>query len=209
MTIAIVANEAQKTEILSCKTVPKEVTLHFIDKIENEYFSDYDAAFFLDTNLSGLKDLRSFNIPVIINSVTDTLRELELPSNFSRINGWDGFLGRNIYEIASNDFSLSRKIFEMLQWQIIEVKDDPGLIAARVISMIINEAYFALQDNLSSEEEIDVAMKYGTNYPLGPFEWIEKIGPVNVYSLLQKLSITDNRYEAAPLLIEKIPVSDR
>lgn len=209
MTIAIVANEAQKTEILSCKTVAKEVTLHFIDKPANEDFSDYDGAFYLDTDLSGLQDLRPFNIPVIINSVTDTLRELELPSNFSRINGWDGFLGRNIYEIASNDFSLSRKIFEMLQWQIIEVKDEPGLIAARVISMIINEAYFALQDNLSSEKEMDAAMKYGTNYPLGPFEWIEKIGPVKVYSLLQKLSITDKRYEVAPLLIEKIPVSDR
>ena len=43
--------------------------------------------------------------------------------------------------------------------------------------MIINEAFLALQEGVSTKEEINTAMKLGTNYPLGPFEWVEKIGP--------------------------------
>ena len=52
----------------------------------------------------------------------------------------------------------------------------PGFITARVIAMIINEAFFALQENVSSKEEIDTAMRLGTNYPYGPFEWTKLIG---------------------------------
>ncbi len=66
--------------------------------------------------------------------------------------------------------------------------------------MIINEAYFALQDEVSSKDEIDTAMKLGTNYPHGPFEWSKKIGLKNIYGLLSKLVETNNRYEPAGLL---------
>ena len=50
--------------------------------------------------------------------------------------------------------------------------DIPGFISARVVSMIINEAYFALEEEVSSKEEIDTAMKLGTNYPYGPFDGV-------------------------------------
>ena len=66
--------------------------------------------------------------------------------------------------------------------------------------MIINEAYFALGENVSSKDEIDVAMKLGTNYPYGPFEWSKKIGLNRVYSLLEKLSETDSCYSTAPAM---------
>ena len=42
--------------------------------------------------------------------------------------------------------------------------------------MIINEAYFTWEAGTSTKEEIDIAMKLGTGYPYGPFEWGEKIG---------------------------------
>ena len=66
--------------------------------------------------------------------------------------------------------------------------DDYGFIAARIIAMIINEAYYALQENVSTKQQIDIAMKLGTNYPYGPFEWSEKIGIEKIYLLLKKLS---------------------
>jgi 3-hydroxyacyl-CoA dehydrogenase len=66
--------------------------------------------------------------------------------------------------------------------------------------MIINEAYFALGEDVSSKDEIDLAMKLGTNYPYGPFEWCKKIGLKKVYSLLEKLSDTDSRYSIAPAM---------
>src|ERR1700710_2457559 len=46
----------------------------------------------------------------------------------------------------------------------------------RVVAMIINEAYYALDAGVSSKESIDLAMKLGTGYPYGPFEWADRIG---------------------------------
>ncbi len=66
----------------------------------------------------------------------------------------------------------------------------------RSIAMIINEAYFALGEKLASAEDIDLAMKNGVNYPLGPIEWGEKIGLHYIAQLLEELNtITrDDRY---------------
>jgi 3-hydroxybutyryl-CoA dehydrogenase len=68
-----------------------------------------------------------------------------------------------------------------------------GFHFPRVISMIVNEAYFALGENLAKPEAIDLAMKYGVNYPLGPIEWGEKIGLRYIIDLLTEYSeITDD-----------------
>jgi 3-hydroxybutyryl-CoA dehydrogenase len=69
--------------------------------------------------------------------------------------------------------------------------------------MIINEAYFALEENVSTKEEIDIAMKLGTNYPYGPFEWAKKIGLKNVVRLLTELSLSEKRYQPAGLLLKE------
>jgi 3-hydroxybutyryl-CoA dehydrogenase len=69
--------------------------------------------------------------------------------------------------------------------------------------MIINEAYFALEENVSTKEEIDIAMKLGTNYPYGPFEWCKKIGLKNIAALLAELSQTEKRYQPARLLLKE------
>jgi len=80
------------------------------------------------------------------------------------------------------------------------VPDIAGFISARVVSMIVNEAWFALEEEVSTKKEIDTAMKLGTNYPYGPFEWGEKIGLKNIYELLTVLSKTNSRYQPAALL---------
>jgi 3-hydroxybutyryl-CoA dehydrogenase len=74
------------------------------------------------------------------------------------------------------------------------------MISPKIISMIVNEAYFALGDDVSTKEEIDTAMKLGTNYPHGPFEWATIIGIENICSLLNVLSETNTDYTPAPLL---------
>ena len=84
--------------------------------------------------------------------------------------------------------------------RFIQVPDEPGLVSARVLSMIINEAYFALDDQISTRENIDIAMKLGTGYPYGPFEWAALIGVRRIAALLEKLSAADKRYVPAALL---------
>jgi 3-hydroxybutyryl-CoA dehydrogenase len=68
------------------------------------------------------------------------------------------------------------------------------------VSAIINEAYLTLQEKVSSKEDIDIAMKLGTNYPMGPFAWATAIGVKNVYALLHKLAADQPRYTPALLL---------
>ncbi len=201
MRIAILTTEEQKQEIINSKNTGNETGLVFIKNIsEIENFAEFDAFFLLTDNIPAVTFEDLYKKPIIINSVVNTLKSTKLPSNVSRINGWPGFLKRSIWEIASNSKAMTEIVFKSLGWNILFVKDEPGFVSARVLSMIINEAYSALGENVSTINEIDLAMKSGTNYPFGPFEWLETIGIQNIYMLLKKLSETNKRYLIAPLL---------
>lgn len=164
--------------------------------------SDADAFFSLNSQAI-LPEFTSLGKPVFINSVTRTLADLKAPGNILRINGWHGFLRRPTWEIAGEVNENINSLFEKTGIKINAVADEPGLIAARIIAMIINEAYFAVNEDVSSKKEIDIAMRLGTNYPYGPFEWAALIGKKNILELLEKLSLTDTRYQPAKLLIKE------
>lgn len=141
---------------------------------------------------------------VFVNAVIKTSQEL--PSNAIRMNAWNSFLNRPIWEIASSNQELNQEaliLLEKIGRKAILTPDEPGFIAMRVIAMIINEAYFALAEKISTKEEIDIAMKLGTNYPWGPFEWASMIGISKIVSLLEILKTWDDRYTVAPALIEE------
>ena len=200
MKFLIVANEQQQRELEKSDIVEHETFIFKNYLPQNSESTDFDA-FFILSDFSSVNDFSFYeNKPVFINEVIHTLSELNLPSNFSRINAWPGFLQRETWEIASNEPGKAQQVLNELKPKIIFVKDEPGLVAARVISMIVNEAFYALGENVSSKEEIDLAMKLGTNYPQGPFEWAEKIGIEKIYSLLKKLSEKEERYIPAPAL---------
>ena len=138
---------------------------------------------------------------ILVNSVMETLNHL--PEKFIRINGWPTFLKRPVVESSCNDEDLKKQaenIFSFFNKTAEWVSDVPGFITPRIISMIINEAYFTLDEKVSSKKEIDIALKLGTNYPYGPFEWSEKIGLKNIFELLSLLAITQPRYEPSALL---------
>lgn len=129
------------------------------------------------------------------------LTNASLPEHYVRINGWQGFLERPVLEIAATDhLQAVQAIMDQLNWTFTVAPDEPGMIAARIIAMIINEAYFALGEEVSSKSDIDTAMKLGTNYPYGPFEWCEKIGIQPIYRLLTILAEEDERYQPAPAM---------
>jgi 3-hydroxybutyryl-CoA dehydrogenase len=144
---------------------------------------------------------RLYPRPVLINSVI--YPSAEIGSHFIRINAWPGFLGRPVLEIAlpgPEKEDQIKALFKSLEWNYLVVPDINGMISPRVIAMIINEAYFTFQEKISSKEEIDTAMKLGTNYPMGPFEWSRKIGLKRIYELLLLLSQSDDRYRPAESL---------
>lgn len=72
----------------------------------------------------------------------------------------------------------------------------------RIICMLINEAYDALYLQVANEEDIDLAMTKGVNYPKGLLAWSKEIGLKNVVGTLQNLYDTylEDRYRPNVLL---------
>ena len=200
MRIFILANEVQQKELETIKWNGIDEMIFNSGIPDGEVCKNFDAFFILSESWHSL-DFQKFGVkPVFINAVAETLSEFNLPLNVNRINAWPDFLQNKLWEVASNNPQNIEIIFNSINRDFILVKDEPGMVAARVISMIINEAFFANGEKVSTKVEIDLAMKMGTNYPMGPFEWAEKIGLNRIYQLLKKLSKKDDRYIVAPAL---------
>lgn len=103
-----------------------------------------------------------------------------------------------------------RKFFASMKKETAIVEDRVGMVLPRILCQIINEAMFAIQQDVASPKDIDTAMKLGTNYPLGPIEWGEKIGFRQVYAVLTALhtDLGEERYRVCPLL-KQIAVSGK
>jgi 3-hydroxybutyryl-CoA dehydrogenase len=76
-----------------------------------------------------------------------------------------------------------------------------GFVVARTLAVIINEAFYAWEEKTATKEDIDRAMCFGVNYPLGPFAWAKNREPVVVRLLETLLAETkDERYRPADSL---------
>ncbi len=206
MQIVVLTNEVLKEELIS-NGIKDEVQVEWISQVNKfENYPQADAYIDLEFELSveRINTLRKLSRkPVIVHSVINNLFSID--ASFIRINAWPTFLRRDIIEASGVNAEMKRiaePVFFAFQKKVEWVPDTPGFISARIVAMIINEAYFALGEKVSTRTEIDTAMKLGTNYPYGPFEWSEKIGLVNIYNLLTALSKTNKRYVPSPQLIK-------
>jgi 3-hydroxybutyryl-CoA dehydrogenase len=206
MRLVVLANDSQVGELINDRS-NSHVDVTLIKEVQESADKNGDAL--IDLLFDGSKDRidllkQFFGGIVIVNSVVDTLQKMDAP--FTRINGWAGFLRGPAVEASTNDESAKnsvQNVFSSLGKQVEWLPDTPGFVTARVIAMIINEAWFALDENVSTREQIDAAMRLGTNYPHGPFEWCEKIGLRNVYALLNELAKIDRRYQPNALLTKQ------
>jgi len=204
MRVAVLAGDGIREELLAKLTGTGLQWIRMATINDLSQSGEIDAYFDLDFEMKAerLEILsRLLPRPVFINDVVHTLQEIEQP--FIRINAWPTFLQREICELvmqtgASAD--KARNFLESICWQYQIVPDMPGMISARIIAMIINEAYYTAEEHVSTKEDIDIAMKLGTNYPYGPFEWSQKIGLKNILQLLGALRKTNERYTISEML---------
>ena len=87
--------------------------------------------------------------------------------------------------------------------------DVPGLVVARTLAMLVNEAADAVHQGVCTPEGADAAMKLGVNYPAGPFEWLARWDVGAVVRLLDALDAhyRGERYRVSPALRNKLPVA--
>ncbi len=173
------------------------------DDFENADLNGFDACIQLVEYSSSQKLSLETGKPYFINDVAGLSGSLSNPS-IIRFNGWKGFIEKDSWEVAGEISEPAKVVLSIIHKNMILVPDQPGMISPRVIAMIINEAYFALEEKVSSKADIDIAMKLGTNYPYGPFEWCERIGKNNVFSLLNILAETNALYKPAALLKKEL-----
>jgi 3-hydroxybutyryl-CoA dehydrogenase len=92
--------------------------------------------------------------------------------------------------------------FASLGRHVAWVGDAPGLVLGRIVCQLVNEACFAVTEDVGTADDIDDGMVLGLNHPRGPFAWLEEIGPTHVLAVLDALRIElgEERYRAAPML---------
>lgn len=89
---------------------------------------------------------------------------------------------------------------------IIPVIESPGIISTRLIAPMINEACEILMEGVATMEDIDLTMKEGFGFPLGPFELADKIGLDMVVRWLDNLykEFGEIKYKASPMLKKRV-----
>ncbi len=196
MTI-VICTKQQKDELIEQNAdLAINNALIWTETINNDMAAAACIDFLFENAAERINTLNNIAPLIIINHVAGSTAQL--PPSFIRINAWPGFAQNTIIEAACKQDDARKSDAESLlaifNKKIFWAPDLPGFITARTIAMIINEAYLTLQEGVSTKKEIDTAMKSGTNYPYGPFEWAAKIGIKKVYELLCAMAATNSRY---------------
>lgn len=208
MRIGLKGQTAQVNELLNI--LPEGVTT---EELKITELNEYDAVFDLDFDddpeyleyYAGAEDLI-----VVIGAVKVQLEEVfavvggSVSCTFLGLNSLPSFINRELLEVtfSDKDLELAETFLEKLGKKFKRVESRVGMVTPRIVCMIINEAFFTVQEGTASKEDIDLGMKLGTAYPKGPFEWCEEIGVVNVYETLHALyeDTKDERYKICPQL---------
>jgi 3-hydroxybutyryl-CoA dehydrogenase len=211
MRIAIIGSPNRVEELRQ-----KISSAHSIVEVKNNDFEGFDLIFDLsfDTDKSRLSHYQNLNgTKIIVGAVNETIHQIVADTGKTRctlygINSMPTFIDRSLAEMTSfneSDRVELEKLFKTLDWEIKWVESRVGMVTPRVVCMIINEAYYTVQEGTATKEDINIGMKLGTAYPKGPFEWADQIGLDTVVNMLDAIytDTKDERYKICPLLVQE------
>ena len=114
-------------------------------------------------------------------------------------------LGR-LVEVTGDVPAAAERFFASLGLHVERVGTGPGLVLARIVAQLVNEASFALGEGVASAEDIDAGMELGLNHPRGPLAWGALWGLDAVLAVLDGLlrEYRDERWRPAPALLRAV-----
>ncbi len=201
--LGLLLGETQK-RIQKVQTIPQDVALAV--EVTNLHLQNKKK------NLKSLDQELPPSVPILSASVTSMITEQAgWIKHRDRLMGFcalPGLFDHVLFEVAtsvytSNDtISRIKEFLWSLDREISVVQDRVGMVLPRIACMLVNEAAFAVMENVAQPEEIDLAMELGTNYPQGPLKMGQRIGFDQVLAVLDALcrDLGGDRYRAAPLL---------
>ncbi|MEN0061612.1 MAG: 3-hydroxybutyryl-CoA dehydrogenase [Myxococcota bacterium] len=108
---------------------------------------------------------------------------------------------------SDETFSTVESIAQQMGKTTVEARDMPGFIVNRILMPYINEAVQAVYEGIGTVEDIDVAMKLGTNVPMGPLTLADFIGLDTCLAIMEVLRDGlggDSKYRPSPLLAKYV-----
>lgn len=213
MKLLLVGEETRRQELLSCLSGEHEITMADIAyEVEFDTLSGYDAIFDLNADEdTSLIDEYPYDGSVVLiasavkSQLAGMIDFLNYEGGIFGMNCLPTFINKPLKEVSvlrDQDISALRDFMGKMGWEYQLVSDRVGMVTPRVICMIINEACYTVQEGTATIPDIDKSMKLGTAYPMGPFEWADKIGVKDVFETLEAMygDTGDDRYRICPLL---------
>lgn len=150
----------------------------------------------------------------LVCTATEVNSLLPMASQVIGFNGIPGFTKLASLELApslrARESALTKAIefWSAFGFSTEVIEDRVALVMPRVLAMLINEAAFAVMENVASPTDIDNAMKLGVNYPKGLLEWADDIGLDIIVNILNALNTEyeQERYRTCVLLKQYVRV---
>jgi 3-hydroxybutyryl-CoA dehydrogenase len=154
----------------------------------------------------------------ILTSNTSSISITRLASRTDRPEKFMGFHFMNpvpvmqlvelIRGIATDEetFAACKSVVDRLGKTAATAEDFPAFIVNRILMPMINEAVYTLYEGVCNVTSIDMAMKLGTNPPMGPLELADFIGLDTCLSIMNVLhdGLADTKYRPCPLLTKYV-----
>ncbi len=105
-------------------------------------------------------------------------------------------------QTSNETHTIISRVAQKMGKTVITSKDVPGFLVNRMLIPLLSEACFALQEGLSTPEDIDTGAKLGLNHPMGPLELADLIGLDTMLFIVDVLhrEFGDDKYRAPTLL---------
>jgi len=212
--------------LLGKDSVNSEIRTLFNDKAEFTETLTGDTDIIIDStnfpkekkieNIKFIDEHHSASVAVFTSSLCLPASKLcqysKYPKRLIGIGLYDTFSNAKMIEIAPTKITdadvlkNAESFFNSIGLKYSIVPDKAGLVFPRTLAMIINEAAQVYSEQIASKEDIDTAMRLGTNYPYGPLEWTERLGVDLVYNILSTMQseFGEDRYKPHTILKEMV-----